>query len=268
MNFLLNIITKLLNQIFKEPKKKREEVRTIVGIVDDVVSGSRYDFGGTFVYLISGSEMLQLWSEPGVGPRVVPGAKICVDAKIVTLSDEIAAFGILNLSVITDVAAQVESDSNKYGGKPPGHYVGWHDKTNHKMNNWEPFHTGKLGIVESVLWKPSSDNTKKPVVVVSCDMVPRNELYIEITDNTGTILDSKLLRKSRGNPIHTYSRINFYLANSKEMFSESSPIILKFYQKLDGNQKTYLEIKMKNNKSYNKQFLFVVENPLIRKDKR
>lgn len=131
-------------------------------------------------------------------------------------------------------------------GKPPGHYVGWSDPVGHPMNNWEPPSTSTLGTVESFLWKPVSDNTGKPVVVVSCDDVPRDELDIVIKDRNDKLVPFTILRKSRGNPIHRYGRVNFYLGQDATYFVQYAPLKVYFRQESEGISQ-YIKIQYRGN---------------------
>jgi len=156
-----------------------------------------------------------------------------------------------------------EPPKDPYGGKPPGEYVGWRDEKNHPMNNWEPLKT-EIGTIDSFLWKPHSDNTGKPVVVVSCDKVRRMDLHIELYDAWWKKIPTGKQPHngdSRGNRIHTYARINFYMKKDMAHFKAHAPFNVKFFQYVNG-EKRYLPI-MKTGKDY-----FVIENPEARVDKR
>lgn len=137
-----------------------------------------------------------------------------------------------------------EPPKDPYGGKPPGEYVGWSDPVNHPMNNWEPLKTEKADRVDSFLWKPVSDNTHMPVVVVSCDKVRRMDLYIELYDSQWQRINYGVNTHNgdgRGNRIHKYARINFYIKVPAENLKAHGPFNVKFYQLING-QKHYLEI--------------------------
>lgn len=161
-----------------------------------------------------------------------------------------------------------EPPKDPYGGKPPGEYVGsgpWHDKKKHPYNNWEPLKTEKADRVDSFLWKPTSDNTGLPVVVVSCDKVRRGDLYIEMYDPAWTPIPTgkKQPHKgdSRGNRIHKYARINFYTKRTVKDFQKHGSINVKFYQMING-QKHYLLIGGTGLDYY------TVINPAVRMDYR
>lgn len=267
MKAILDIILKFIKSLFaKEKKEPTPEVKpTYKGKI--LSTKDEPKLSGHFVYLdAEGYGTLQLWTYSRPDARFLPGAVVEVSGDIVELTRDVKAISIKTYTVITEAPKPKPETKpekeDKYGGKPPGHYVGWSDPDKHPMNNWEPFSSGKLGVVESFLWKEESDNTHKPVVVVSCDLVPRGELHIEIYDAAGNRIDDILSHKSRGNPIHTYSRINFYLNKPKEYFS--GPITVRFYQRING--KTYLNIKMRRGKDYGTEM--VVENPSTRKDIR
>jgi len=140
---------------------------------------------------------------------------------------------------------QPEPPKDPYNGMPPGEYVGHKiDDPKHKYNNWEPLKTEKADRVDSFLWKPVSDNTDLPVVVVSCDKVRRGDLYIEIyANNWNPISTGKPNHNgdSRGNRIHVYARINFYFKVNIDYLRAYSPFHVKLYQIIEG-QKHYLQI--------------------------
>ena len=161
-------------------------------------------------------------------------------------------------------APQPEPPKDPYNGKPPGEYVGWSDPQRHPYNNWEPLQTQKADRVDSFLWKPVSDNTHMPVVVVSCDKVRRHDLYIELYDGQWQRIDygrAKHNGDSRGNRIHKYARINFYIKVPAEHLKPRAPFNVKFYQIIDG-KKHYLEI-MKTGLDY-----IVINDPTARLDRR
>jgi hypothetical protein len=136
---------------------------------------------------------------------------------------------IINDEVVAD-GFHVEAES-VIDNMPPGGYVGWKsDDPKHKYNNWEPPSTGKLGVIETFLWKPASDTSGKPVVVVSCDLVPRDELNIAIVGTSYSIS-----HKSRGNKLHKYGRINFYLNEPLQHFQRASGLRITFFQIKDGS---------------------------------
>lgn len=130
----------------------------------------------------------------------------------------------------------------------------------------EPPSTGELGKILSVLWKPVSDTDGFPVVVVGCDDVPAEELYIEISkSDSDQPLSIRNNRPSfwgavRGNqlPGHKYGRMNFKMKENLKYFTKAAPIRIRFFQYIKG-QKQYLPI-MKEGK------YIVVKNPKQRLD--
>ena len=158
-----------------------------------------------------------------------------------------------------------EPPKDPYGGKPPGEYVGWRsDDPKHKYNNWEPLKTEKADRVDSFLWKPVSDNTHKPVVVVSCDKVRRMDLYCELFDAQWRPIDTGKAPHSgdsRGNRMHKYARINFYMKLPMQHFQAHAPFHVKLYQKING-QKHYLEM---GNTGYD---FYTIFNPADRYENR
>lgn len=109
----------------------------------------------------------------------------------------------------------------------------------HSNGYLEPPSTGKLGTITSFLWKPESDNTGHPIVLVSCDEVPTSELFIEILNKNGNPMrsvDSKAF--SRGNKLSTrkFARISFRLGVPLSRFKTSAPLEIKFFQMIDGKR--------------------------------
>lgn len=135
--------------------------------------------------------------------------------------------------------------SEGQSGMAVGHYVGTQWNKTDPYNNYEPYSSGRIGLIETFLWKPTSDKGG-PVVVVTCDAVPRHELYIEINGQ-----DEKNICvpgvKSRGNrlPPFKYGRVNFYLRYNLEQLKVWGDLRVKFYQNIAGVGKRYVQIKIK-----------------------
>jgi len=114
----------------------------------------------------------------------------------------------------------------------------------------EPLSTGMIGTITSFLWKPESENSGNPVVLVSCDDVPTNELFIEVFNSKGNVMRSvEQGAFSRGNqlPNQKFARISFRLGVSMKSFKSAAPLTIKFFQVVEG-QKTYLDIKNRKSK--------------------
>lgn len=147
-------------------------------------------------------------------------------------------------------------------GMPPGSYIGtrWHAED--PYYNYEPPSTGKVGEVTSFLWKPHSENTGNPVVLVSCDDVPRGELFIEIMKKNGKPFRLKSNKAfSRANKLDRdkYGRISFRLGLSINTYRKNSPIRVKFFQEVNGVRK-YIKVMGKPS--------LVISNPENRLEKR
>jgi len=127
---------------------------------------------------------------------------------------------------------------------PPGNHVGA-TLDEDPYYNYEPLSTGKIGKITSFLWKPDSDTSGKPVILVSCDEVPRDELFVEVLNGKKIpVLLKNNKAFSRGNriPGRIYGRISFQTGMSLDAFRQyEQPIYIKFYQIIDG-KKVYLNI--------------------------
>jgi len=250
--------------------KEEPEVKLLDTYVGVVLSNANPPEGleGLLIYINTESHgVLQFYNYKPF--KLAVGSKVSVSVEERQLTEDVKALAIESSSILAYPKPEPkpepeEEEKDIYDGKPPGHYVGWSDPKKHPMNNWEPFHSGEVGKVESFLWKPESDNTHRPVVVVSCDKVPRKELHIEIFSEAGNLLSVPVIKKSRGNRIHKYARINFYLGQTKEQLAVHGELTVKFYQKI--NNKTYLKIKIRNGKDYG--YRITVDNPANRKDVR
>lgn len=115
----------------------------------------------------------------------------------------------------------------------------------HDNGYGEPQSTGTIGQITSFLWKPDSDHGGEPVVVVSCDDVPTNELFIEVFNSNGNPMksvDSNAFSRANKLDSHKFARISFRLGVTKKTFKKSVPLKVQFYQVVDG-KKHILSIK-------------------------
>lgn len=120
-----------------------------------------------------------------------------------------------------------------------------HPYGQHDNGYAEPPTTGMIGTITSFLWKPQSDHGEHAAVLVSCDEVPTNQLFMEVLNAKGNVMrsvDSKAF--SRGNKLDTqkFARISFRVAVPMKQLSKAAPLGIRFFQVVDG-KKHILSVK-------------------------
>jgi hypothetical protein len=126
-----------------------------------------------------------------------------------------------------------------------------HPYGQHSNGYPEPPTTGIVGTITSFLWKPQSDHGEHAVVLVSCDEVPTNQLFMEIKNNNGNIIQSENIKAfSRGNKLseQKFARISFRINTPMKNLKKAAPLQLRFFQVIN-EQKYFLPIRGQSRKA-------------------
>ena len=103
--------------------------------------------------------------------------------------------------------------------------------------------------IQSILWKPASDHAPHdPVVLVGCDALRSEDVYLEILNSSGNKLLIDIDNTKRANILHPqkYGRVHFRIRRSAKKFKKASPIKLVVSTEINGKKKVLKTLRVKD----------------------
>ena len=111
------------------------------------------------------------------------------------------------------------------------------------------FSNFKNAVVQSVLWKPESDNDGKVVVLITCDEMKTEDVKLRILNKKKRPIRANIRIAGRSNRLghFKYARITYRVDQYAENLVKRSPLTLEFYHTLGEESETVLKrVRIKN----------------------
>lgn len=106
----------------------------------------------------------------------------------------------------------------------------------------------KSAKIQSFLWKPESDVTHNPVILVTCDALRSEDLKCEILNVKNRPIKIKIENSARANKLdqYKYGRIHFRIGRSAEKLLKLAKLTVVLYHTIGGKKVILKKIKIKD----------------------